>query len=558
MAYISDEQLNTLDKSAMAIIIRSLQSQLSLLEKTNQKLSAQLSSSEETTQKLMAQIEALTAQIRLANQRAFGKKSEKSDAIPGQISFTDFMGDVFNEAEALKDDSPEPTIDEITVSYKRKKHAGKRDEDLSDLPVRIISHTLSEEQLAEAFPNGYYELPEETYKRLFIIPETFIADEHHVHVYKSKGSDGKILKADRPADLFRNSIATPALLASILNAKYVKAIPLDRQSRLFKENGVHLASNTLANWVINSSDTYFSRLFDRMRVCLCDSKLLHVDETVCDVMRIGDTKSGKETRMWVYRNRPLRGAPPIVLFEWQPSRKAEHPREFLKDFSGTIVTDGYQVYHQLAKERSDLKVAGCWIHARRKYADIIKSLGPDASDGSIAKQAYDMITEIMHEDNKYDNLPKKDRERNRKLALKPKVNDYFAWIKEKYILVNPEGDTGKALAYSINQENYLRLFLKDGDVPMDNNYAEQAIRPFTIGRKNFMFFESVNGAKASAIIYSIVETAKANGLNTYRYLEFLLEELSKRKKADKLDHIDDLLPWAKLPQKECRSLIKKS
>ena len=156
-------------------------------------------------------------------------------------------------------------------------------------------------------------------------------------------------------------------------------------------------------------------------------------------------------------------------------------------------------------------------------------MGDKASKDSIAKQAYDMITKIMHEDNKYDNLTKKDREKNRKLILKPMVNDYFAWVKKEYNLVAHESETGKAIAYSINQEPYLRAFLKNGDVPMDNNYAEQAIRPFTIGRKNYLFCESVNGAKASAIIYSIVETAKANGLNVYKYLEFLITELSERK-----------------------------
>ena len=164
-----------------------------------------------------------------------------------------------------------------------------------------------------------------------------------------------------------------------------------------------------------------------------------------------------------------------------------------------------------------------------------------------------MITEIMHEDNKLDNLTKKEREKQRKLILKKKVNDYFAWVKETAVHVSPESETGKALAYSINQETYLKAFLSNGDIPMDNNYAEQAIRPFTIGRKNFLFFESVKGAKASAIIYSIIETAKANGLNTYLYLEFLIEELSKRKKEGTITHVDDLLPWSKLPQKKCKA-----
>lgn len=179
----------------------------------------------------MAQIDALTAQIRLSlsNQRTFGNKSEKADTIDVQMSLADFDINMFNEAEALKNEDPEPEIQEIT-SYKRRKTKGECEEDLSGLPVRIIPHTLSDEELAREFPDGYYELPAENYQRLFIIPETFIIDEHQVHIYKSKGADGRVLGADRPADLFRNSIATPALIASILNAKYVIHLPLERQS----------------------------------------------------------------------------------------------------------------------------------------------------------------------------------------------------------------------------------------------------------------------------------------------------------------------------------------
>ena len=558
MTFLNEEQLNSLNKESMAMIIKTLQGQIMLLDTTNKKLSVQLEAANETTQKLLAQVEALTAQIRLSNQRHFGKSSEKAATIDGQMSLFDYYSELFNEAEVLKDDSKEPDIDEITISYKRKKKSGKREADLSDLPTRIFNHTLSEEELNEKFPEGYYELPAKVYKRLFIIPETFIVDEHHVHTYKSKGADGTIIKANRPADVFRNSIATPSLVAAILTSKYGNHVPLDRQARSFNDNGINIATNTLANWVINSSDTYLSLLYERMHKCIYDSKVLHVDETPCKVMHIDDKKDGAKTYMWVYRNRPLCGTPPIVLFDWEPGRTPDYPRDFLSGFSGTIVTDGYQVYHKIASERDDLKVAGCWIHARRKYAEIIKSLGDKASKDSIAKQAYDMITKIMYEDNKYDNLTKKDREKNRKLILKPMVNDYFAWVKKEYNLVAHESETGKAIAYSINQEPYLRAFLKNGDVPMDNNYAEQAIRPFTIGRKNYLFCESVNGAKASAIIYSIVETAKANGLNVYKYLEFLITELSERKKDGSLDHIDDLLPWAKTPQKECKVPIKKS
>lgn len=323
------------------------------------------------------------------NQRFFGRKSEASvSEVDGQIS----LFDSFNEVKYLnQNSSKEPEITEVIIpSYHRKKSVGKRDADLSGLPARIIEHTLSAEELVTSFPDGYKELPEEVYKRLHIIPETFIVDEHHVHVYASKSNDGTILKAPRPKDLFRNSIATPALVASIINGKYTNALPLERQAKTFKTNGIQLSTNTMANWVIKSTDVYLSLIYDHLHELIYDSKVIYADESPVKVMRIDHTKikNGKKTYMWVYRNRPLRGTHPIVLFDWQPSRHSDHPREFLKTFSGTVVTDGYQVYHKLAKERWDLKVAGCWVHARRPFAEFIKSVGQDASKWSIAQEAY--------------------------------------------------------------------------------------------------------------------------------------------------------------------------
>lgn len=317
----------------------------------------------------------------------------------------------------------------------------------------------------------------------------------------------------------------------------------------------------MANWVIKSSEMYFSLLYDRLHESLYEHKVLHADETPVKVMRIDNQKikNGKESRMWVYRSNPKLSNHPAVLFEWQPSRKADHPREFLKGFSGTLVTDGYHVYHKLAGEREDLKVVGCWVHARRPFAEFIKSLKRSGTSpaGAIATEAYEMITEIMHLDNTYDDLSVRDRKKQRQLHLTKKVDDYFAWAKTKYSQVTTNSVIGKALAYSINQEKYLRVFLSDDKVPMDNNYAEQAIRPFTIGRKNLVTIESSNGAKASAILYSIVETARANQLNPYKYFELLLNVIAQHLKDTNLKFIDELLPWSPLVQKECASQYKK-
>ena len=552
MEQLSSDQLHTLSKEALVIIVASLQDQLVSVQ-------SQLDSANALLQDNNRQIELLTEQIRIMNQRQYGRKSESGlNDVDGQLT----LFDGFNEAEVLsKPDASEPEVSEIIISsYKRSKTKGKRDEDLDGLPARIIEHTLTDEELTEKFPEGYKELPPEVYKRLHIIPETFIVDEHHVHVYASKKNTDVIIKAPRSVDLFRNSIATPSLVASIINGKYVNALPLERQSKAFKCNGIHLSTNTMANWVIKSADSYLSLVYDRMQKLIYNNKVIHADETPVKVMRIDGEKikSGKKTYMWVYRNKLSSKSPPIVLYDWQPSRRADHPREFLKGFSGVVVTDGYQVYHKLGKERPDLNVAGCWIHARRPYAEFIKSIGTQAAKGSLAQEAYDMITEIMHMDNEYDDLSAKDRKIQRQKHLSEKVDAYFAWVKAKYDQVTHNSTIGKALAYSIHQEEYLRKFLSDGNIPMDNNYAEQAIRPFTIGRKNFVIIESDNGAKASAMLYSLAETAKANLVNTYQYFELLLTEIPKHMDDTDLGFLDDLMPWSARVQSECPSRFKKS
>ena len=228
MIQLSDEQLHNLGKEALIIIVSSLQDQLHSLQSQLDHANAQLSDTNR-------QIELLTEQIRIMNQRHFGRKSEANlSEIDGQIS----LFDSFNEVEYLNQNSAkEPEIEEIVISsYRRSKAKGKREADLDELPARIIEHRLSDEKLAIKFPNAYKELPQEVYKRLHIISETFIVDEHHVHVYASKNNDGTILKAPRPRNLFRNSIVTPALVASIINGKYTNALPLEQQAKTYKMN----------------------------------------------------------------------------------------------------------------------------------------------------------------------------------------------------------------------------------------------------------------------------------------------------------------------------------
>ena len=500
-----------------------------------------------------AQLSFLTEQIALMNQRSFGRKTETSEALETQLTFDE----IFNESEVLCDDSKEPEITEITVSTHTRKKKSKREDNLEGLPARIFEHKLSDEELLELFPNGYKELPPEIYKRLFIIPQTFMVDEHHVHVYASKNNDGTIHKAERPKDVFRNSVATPSLIAAIMAGKYLNHIPLERQSRLYAEHGVILNTNTMANWMIKSSEMYFSIIYDELHKRLREFEVVHADETPFEVI-VDGRSAGSKSQMWVYRNGACDNTKPIVLYDYRPTRCSNHPDEFLKGYSGILVTDGYQAYHALENKREDIKVAGCWVHAKRKFAEFIKaSSNIPEIDASIATEASKRISKIFNLDNKLDEFSSDARAIARQQRVKPEVDAFFAWAKETIVKLPKQSETYKGLNYCINQEKYLRVFLDNGNVPMDNNRAEQAIRPFTLGRKNWVNMYSKNGARASAILYSIIETTRANNLRTIDYLEYLLTELVNHQDDTSRNFIEDLLPWSKSVQDKFRKPEKK-
>ena len=197
-------------------------------------------------------------------------------------------------------------------------------------------------------------------------------------------------------------------------------------------------------------------------------------------------------------------------------------------------------------------VAGCWTHARRPFAEIVKSLGEDKAQGTVAYEALVQIQNIYHTDNALQKLPPSARKKKRKVLVKPLVDSFFEWVKASYMSVPPSSATAKGLQYCLNQEKYLRVFLTDPELPLDNNSAEQAIRPFCVGKKNWNIIDTLNGAEASAILYSIVETAKANNLNIYEYLKHLLTEIAKHMDDHSQDFIEEMLPWSRCLPEQCR------
>ena len=282
-------------------------------------------------------IEPVREQIALMNTRSFARKSEKCLTDDSQLSC---FAEIFNEIESLvaEQTSMEPGIDEVIVpAHKRRKRKGKLEEDLSDFPVKVVEHTLTEDELKTHFPEGYRRLPDEVYKKLELIPAVFEVHEHHIAVYK--GKNGNIVRADHPKEMLDHSIATPSLVSAIINSKYTNALPLYRQEQEFARNDVNISRQTMANWVMIAAERYISLLYDRMKEEIIKSSVIHADETPVVV-----TKDGREgmhkSYMWVYRSGSMCKANQAVLYEYQKTRKADAPGDFLKGFERKLVCDG--------------------------------------------------------------------------------------------------------------------------------------------------------------------------------------------------------------------------
>lgn len=536
----TEQQLTEYSKEAIVAMYISLQEITESLRKTSEMQQEQMIS-------LGKKIDLLMEQIAISNQRQFGRSSEKM-VFDGQMELC------FNEAEVTVDMNEvitEPELFEVYVKpLKKKKSKGKRDSDLKDLPVKVIMHEMSDVELKKIFGDKYRRLPDEIFKRLAFHPATFEVEEHHVAVYC--GADNQtIVRSDRGVSLLRNSIVTPSLQAAIYNSKYVNALPLYRLEQEFKRHDVNISRQNMANWTIQCSERYLSLLYDRLHKSLKECPVLQADETPVEVSK-DDRPAGSKSYMWVYRTGKLYDKSPIVLYDYQRTRKADHPRTFLKEYSGVLLTDGYQAYHTIGREREGLTIAGCWSHARRRFAEVVKANGTEKSKGTLAYEALRQISVIYKLDKELSDLSNEERVKLRQLTVKPQVEAFFTWVKLHLHELPEKSATQKGFNYCINQEKYLKVFLDHGDVPLDNNATESAIRGFCVGRNNWRLIDTIHGAKASAIAYSIAETAKANNLKPYHYFKHLLTEIPKHENDTNLDFLDDLLPWSKNLPDECR------
>ena len=253
--------------------------------------------------------------------------------------------------------------------------------------------------------------------------------------------------------------------------------------------------------------------------------------------------------MWVYHTADQYGSPPIFIYDYRDNRRTENVENFTSGYHGILMADGYEPYHTVArKSNGDIVVGGCWAHCKRKFADVIK-VDRKNSIGTVAFEGNEKIAKIYHIDNKSKNMNPEERVQYRQEKVKPLVDEFFDWAKERVDKVATEA-TRKALAYAINQEVYLRAFLDHGIIPLDNSDAERSIRAFCVGKHNWHIASASRGAETSGILYSITETAKANGLKPYEYFKYLFDQLLENEGKITPELAKDLMPWSeKLPEK---------
>lgn len=522
------DKKSTYTAAEVAELICPLADSIALLQKENAELKRKL----EHTNEVFAN----------AQRAWFGQSSEKNSyVLHDQASF-------FNEAE--KEQAPkaeEPTPDTILVPQHERKKKRSQADMLNGLPEEVLLE-LPEDQLVCGKCGGKMKPIGKKFLRheMMIIPKQMKLLAYYAVTYACDSCEkdtgfAHIVTVKPPVPLMKHSLASPSTVAYIMTQKYVDGLPLARQEKMWAREGISLSRATMANWVIRCSDTWLKPLYKHMKQELLTHSVIHADETVVQVLKEDGKPATSESRMWLYASAALIRHQ-VRIFEYQPDRSGKRPEAFLKGFTGVLVTDGYQGYNLLTK----VTHCGCWAHTRRKWREAM----PDGTTVKTSKAAvgFQYCNKLFAQERKCAAYKPKYREEYRQNKELPLLEEYYAWLKT----LHPEKGSKleEAVRYSLNQKQQLCAFLDNGEVPIPNNLAENAIRPFTLGRKNWLFCDTTKGAEASAIVYSLVESAKVNGVEPFAYLQHVLVELPYLGKNQSHEELESFMPWAPYIQQE--------
>lgn len=495
-----------------------------------QKMVASLQSELSQTKEALAQSEqarqTLLEQFKLAQHKRFGQSSE---GYPGQ-------GELFDEAEAECDAEEAPQTEEI--QYTRTKQP-KRKPLPDNLPREEIVHDLPEsEKVCDCCGGELHKMGEARSEKLEFIPAQVKVIEQVRPKYSCRHCEKTATKVDIkiqpvPPSPIPKGIATPSLLAHIITSKYQFGLPLYRQESLFKQHGIELNRKTMAQWMIKCAEL-FKPLYLKLRQIQLAQPVIHADETRLKV--INQDKS--TCYMWVYctgTDSPGESeVPNIALYDYQPGRSGQYAVDYLNGFNGYLQVDGYAGYNQTAAT-----LVGCWAHARRKFLEAEVAQGKNKSGK--ATWALNHIGKLYALEKRLKTASSAERYQARQEKALPLLETFKSWLEKSAQAVLPKTLLGKAIQYTLNQWDSLVRYVEDGNLKIDNNRAERAIKPFVIGRKNWLFSNTASGAQASAILYSMVETAKANGLSPFDYIMRCLEHIAKTP-----EEVESILPFSEL------------
>lgn len=469
--------------------------------------------------------------------RVYGKSSEKFHSLEKPLFDEAEMADSIEKSSEELDAAPaEPETIEVPAHTRLKP---KRKPLPDNLPRIDITHDLTDSEKTCGKPGCNCELKrigEEVSEQLDVVPAKMQVIRHTRYKYVCPNCSGSFKTAALPPQPIPKSLASPGLLAHVAVSKYQDALPLYRQEKILLRSGVDLARSTLASWMIEVGERLLTPILNLLLDEVFLSPVLCIDETPIRVLKRGGKIHPGRGYMWVLVRS---GAKPVRIFEFDPSRGARVPKRLIpEDYSGTIMADGYEAYNAVCG-RAGIKRAGCWAHARRKFADVLKS-SPKTASPSLAKEALEIIGKLYEIERECKEISDENRFAARQEKAKPIIDTLREWLTVSIPRVPPKSPTGRAFSYLHKQWPRLISYLDDGAIPIDNNLAENSIRPFAIGRKNWLFSDTEAGARGSAAIYSMIETAKANGHEPYEYLKHLFSELPK---ATCLEDYDKLLPW---------------
>ena len=516
-------ETNTTNGTTTDATVAMLHQQIRRLEQENAELSMKLAWYEE--------------KFRLNQQKRFGASSERTNTDEEQLR-------LFDEPELVADPTvEEPTVETITIH--RKKKQGEREKRLKELPTETITYELpEEEQECPQCGNHLHTMSTEIRRELKIVPAQVSVVEHHRHIYACRHCEKEALhtpirKAPMPEAVYPGSLASPSSLAYLIDKKYVEGMPLYRLEQQFDRQGIPLTRQTMANWLIFAANRWLRPLYDRMHELLRQRDLLHADETTLQVLHEPGRAPQTTSYLWLYRTG--REEPAIVLYDYQRTRATEHPWQFLTGFKGYLHVDGYAGYNGVP----DVTLVGCWAHARRKYDEAVKALPAEKRKApTVAKEGLDYCNRLYAIERKLKDATPEERYEARQTHSRPILEEFLAWLLAQKDQVLPKSSLGEAITYSLNQWNKLTAYVQDGRLEIDNNRSERSIKPFVMGRKAWLFANTPKGAQSSATIYSIVETAKENGLNPFAYCEYVLEQLPRVDMTDP-EVLDAYLPWSK-------------